>query len=125
MKNYWYRKKIFKRVRYEKIKPIISHDLRNPSFNESNGGFALPKLRKMDKAQAGEFLRMLSETAKNNHHLIEKLLYWSVSQHQYIFQRIPRVLMFVKSSKMLWYKLDPMLNWKKNFVKIVTVCSRW
>lgn len=37
---------------------------------------------KLDKTQAIDFLRMLSETAKTNNHLIEKLLLWSITQHQ-------------------------------------------
>ncbi|VBB45174.1 conserved exported hypothetical protein [uncultured Paludibacter sp.] len=67
----------------DKFFSIISHDLRNPSRSMSQMADLLyQNFEKLDKTQAADFLRMLSETAKNNNQLIEKLLFWAISQQQ-------------------------------------------
>lgn len=67
----------------DKFFSIISHDLRNPSRSMSQMADLLyHHYETLDKAQAADFLRMLSETAKNNHRLIEKLLLWALSQQR-------------------------------------------
>lgn len=67
----------------DKFFSIISHDLRNPSRSMSQMADLLYKnYEKLDKTQATDFLRMLSETAKNNNQLIEKLLFWAITQQQ-------------------------------------------
>jgi signal transduction histidine kinase len=67
----------------DKFFSIISHDLRNPSRSMNQMAEMLyQQYEKMEPKQAGEFLKLLSETAKNNNQLIENLLYWSISQKQ-------------------------------------------
>ncbi|HHT21960.1 MAG TPA: hypothetical protein GXZ87_01440 [Bacteroidales bacterium] len=67
----------------DKFFSIISHDLRNPSRSMSQMADLLyQRYETLDKAQAEEFLRLLADTAKNNSQLIEKLLYWAVTQQQ-------------------------------------------
>jgi ligand-binding sensor domain-containing protein/signal transduction histidine kinase len=66
----------------DKFFSIISHDLRNPSRSLSQLSELLSKrFDSMDKKQASELIRLLSDTARQNNRLIENLLYWAVYQN--------------------------------------------
>lgn len=67
----------------DKFFSIISHDLRNPSHSMSQVADLLyQNYERLNKTQIEVFLRMLSESAKSNYNLIEKLLYWAITQQQ-------------------------------------------